>query len=104
VQSFGLVTKEDIGKSIEEVQRIRKTTGHNKILVDTTKQEKMPDTISIFQLFSNFPKEFMCALLLNRYQDTEDDLSFVENVGANRGVRLQLFYDKEKALEWLTDK
>jgi hypothetical protein len=101
VESFGEVSKADIAQSISNVRQILIEKGINKILVDARKQETMPSTMGIFNLFSTFPREFRLALLAAQSQETEEDLSFAETVGMNRGVRLRIFYEKAQALRWL---
>ena len=101
VYSYGKSSREDIAKAISEVQQIFADRGFNKILADTTKQDAMPSTIDIFNLFSNFPREFRTAIVLNKNQKTEKDLSFAKTVGVNRCVLIKIFYDRELALQWL---
>ncbi len=101
VQSYGVVTKEDIAESITKVRQILDTEGISKILVDTTRQETMPSTIGIFELFSTFPREFMLALLIQPSQATAEDISFAETVGLNRGIQVKVFYEQGHALQWL---
>ncbi len=104
VESYGLVSEEDIEKSIEKIHQIQSETGINKILVDTTRQESMPDTIGIFRIFSTFPRDFKLALLCHRSQATADDLIFGENVGVNRGVQVSMFEEELQALKWLNNQ
>lgn len=101
VRSYGKSSREDIARAISEAQQVLADRGFNKILVDTTGQDAMPSTIDIFDLFSKFPREFKTAMVLDRNQKTERDLSFAETVGMNRGVPVRIFYDGELALEWL---
>ena len=101
VQSYGIVSKEDIVDSMIQARRIFDTKGFNRILVDTTKQEKMPTITDIFDLFSTFPREFRLAMLIQESQVTAEDISFTETVGVNRGVRVKIFHEKEQAMHWL---
>ncbi len=101
VESYGVVSKEDIAESITKVRQLLNEKGINRILVDTTGQETMPDTIGIFDLFSTFPREFRLALLVQKSQATAEDIRFLETVGVNRGILVQIFHEGEKALQWL---
>ena len=103
VESHGVVSEKDIGESIEKVRKILNEKGMNRILVDTTRQEIMPDTMGIFRLFSTFPRDFKLAVLRKPSQVTADDLVFAENVGANRGVQIRLFEEESQALQWLNN-
>jgi hypothetical protein len=101
VQSYGVVTRDDIAESIASIREIFDSEGINKVLVDTTGQEKMPNTIDTFELFAAFPRAFRLALLIQQSQVTERDIAFAETVGFNRGVQVKIFHDKEPALRWL---
>ncbi len=101
VFSYAKSSKKDIAKAISEAQQIFRDRGFNKILADTTKQDAMPNTIDVFELFSNFPREFRTAMVLNKNQKTKKDLIFAETVAENRGVRIKIFYDRELAIQWL---
>ena len=52
VDSYGVVTKDDISSSIEKIQQIQEETDVGKLLVDTTGQGTLPSTIEIFEIFS----------------------------------------------------
>lgn len=101
IRSSGIVSKEDIFNSIQKSRQAYAEIGISKIFVDTTKQEKMPGTVDLFNLFANFPREFALALLATKNQVTVEDILFAENVAVNRGVQMKIFYDSDKAVEWL---
>lgn len=101
VKSYGVVTKADISNSIKLIQQIQQETGVDKLLVDTTGQESLPNAIEIFEIFSVYPGEIKTALLVNKSQTTADDVEFVETVALNRGKSMQVHYDRELALRWL---
>ncbi|MFC1604120.1 hypothetical protein ACFL5F_03745 [Planctomycetota bacterium] len=65
------------------------------------RQETMPGIIGIYDLFSNFLREFKLALVIKESQATVKDISFAETVGVNRSVRVKIFHKKEQALHWL---
>ena len=104
IYSYAKSSKEDIAKAISEAQQIFADRGFNKILTDTSKQDAMPSTIDIFDLFSNFPREFRTAMVLDKNQKTEKDLSFAETVAVNRGIQIKIFFDRELALQWLDEE
>lgn len=101
VLSYGLVTKEEITESVTKINQIFDKEMINKILVDTTRQETMPSTIGIFDIFSTFSQEYKLAMLIRESQATAADISFVETVVLNRGVQVKIFYEKKQALQWL---
>jgi hypothetical protein len=101
VESFGNVSRDDISQSIAKVRELFVEKGLSKILVDTRKQDEVPDTMDIFELFSTFPRELRIALLVEQSQSTKDDLDLAETVGVNRGVHVRILDEKESALQWL---
>lgn len=101
IESYSVITKVDIAESISKVQQILNDKGINKILVDTTKQDTMPSTLAIFDLYSTFPQEFRIAILIQKSQVTAEDISSAETVAVNRGVLMKVFCEKEPALQWL---
>ena len=104
VESYDEVSKEDIAHSISLIREVFIEKQFSKILVDTRRQTTMPDTMGIFELFSDFPREYRLAIIIKPGQPTEEALIFAENVGRNRGVSMKLFEDKESAMKWLDDK
>lgn len=101
VRSFGVVTRDDIAGSIEQILQIQEETGFDRLLVDTTEQQVMPDPVDIFELFSTYPGKIKTALLLDRSQATAKDIEFVETVALNRGKAVKIHLDLEQALLWL---
>ena len=101
VQDYDNVSKEDVDKSISEARHILATKGIDKILVDTTKIETMPNTLAIYDVFSTMPGEFKIAMLVQESQATAREFSFGETVASNRGLRVKIFNEKDRALEWL---
>lgn len=100
IKSFGVVSKKDIKSSIAKATQINEEIGINKVLVDTTEQESMPNTFDIFFLFSRFPRDLRVALLANQDQSTLKDIIFSGTVAVNRGITVRIFKSREKALSW----
>ncbi len=98
-----MVEEGDIENSIKLITKINEQSGVNKVLVDTTEQESMPNTFSEFSIFSEFPRNFRVALLANQEQPTVEDIRFVETVAQNRGIQMQVFNTRKEALEWLEE-
>jgi hypothetical protein len=103
IESHGVVSKDDIAASFEKLREILREKDIHKILVDTTKQEMMPTTGEIYELFSSFPPEFKMALLIDETQATANDVSLVEAVTVNRAIATRLFSDRDEAIAWLTE-
>lgn len=102
VQSFGVVTKADILDSIDRIQQLQKKHRTEQLLVDTTRQDSLPNPIEIFEIFSMYPREIKTALLVNKSQETAKDVELVETVALNRGNRIRIFHERGTALEWLS--
>jgi hypothetical protein len=101
IESSGEVTGDDVAGSIEQALQILSEQGFNKILVDTTGQKSMASTPEIFKLFSDFPREFILAMITEQSQVTAKDIAFAETVGVNRGRMMKVFHSEEEALLWL---
>lgn len=100
-QSYGEVTVADIAGSIAQARQIQSQTGINRMLVDTTRQQSLPSTIEMLEIFSRYPRDLKTALVVDASQVTADDVEFVETVGVNRGKNMRLHFDRERALRWL---
>lgn len=101
IRSYGAVSKEDIGSSMSEIQRVRENDGLDRVLVDATEQDSMPRTFDIFDLFSTFPRNIRCAIIVVKKQHNFPDLRFAETVSVNNNVDLRLFETRESAIDWL---
>ncbi len=101
IKSYGVVSKNDIKESIAKIKQIYNEIGINKIIVDTTKQESMPDTMGIFDIFTTFPRDFKVALIRNDGQVTSEDIHFIETIAHNRGIMIKAFSSIDDAKEWL---
>jgi len=64
---------------------------------------KIIDAVEHFRRYSENSGVYRLAFVLQGNYD-RTDLRFVENVGYNRGIRIEHFYDKNKAIEWLKSK
>jgi len=101
VESFGLVTKDDISESINAARELHDSKDVVKILVDATKQNKMPGTVDIYNLFANLPLKFKIAILARESGANFNDLKFGVTVAKNRGTLIKLYTEKQEALDWL---
>lgn len=101
VYSYGNVTGEILDATVKQIKRIEKETGINKVLVDTTKQKSMPDTITLYEFANNLPRDFMYAIVISEKQSTKPEQDFFETVAHNRGFVVNEFTSKEEAIAWL---
>ncbi len=103
IESYGEVSRGDIAESIEKVEQIREETGIGKLFVDTTAQQKLPNPVELFEIFSAFPRKYKAAILMQCSQITAGDVEFLETVAINRGKSLKIHGDREQALQWLAE-
>ena len=101
VDSYGEVTSEDSQASLALLEQLLRETGTNLVLSDTRRQEATPSTIDVFQFGSQLPRSIRLAVIVSAEQPTADDVSFVSDVAANRGVEIKIFSTREEALKWL---
>jgi len=103
INSFGVVSVEDVSKSINQINNILKKTGINKLLFNSLNQKKIPKTFDIHSLISKFSPKITIAILRQESQATADDMYFVETVGLNKGLQIKIFNDRAMALQWLSE-
>ena len=101
IQSYGVVTKENIAESITKIKELNANTTVSTILVDTTEQEKLPDAFKLLELAKTFPRGMKVAMLIKETQPTKKDIHFVETANLNRGVDVKYFTDINQAMDWL---
>jgi hypothetical protein len=104
---------EGIEDSLEENKQIHqmivnvcKNHQCERVLIDDRKVTYTASIISLYQLAEYYAKVDMprqikrAAILASpKYKETND---FFEDTSRNRGINLRLFYDLEKAEQWLT--
>ena len=102
IDSSGDVDKRDLYSSLQSVLEIVEKTGLKKVLVDTTKQTKLPT----IQVLHRFGKELSTRARMLKHAVTvsqlpHNDLQFIETVSVNRGVNMRIFDSVDHALAWL---
>jgi hypothetical protein len=101
VRSYGIVSANDMASSIESVKKISKKTGIDRVLVDASDLQAMPDTVDIYDLANEFPRRTWIAVVGSEDQTSFRDLVFGETVATNRGVYIRVFTSEADALKWL---
>ncbi len=105
---------EGIEDSLEENKKIHqmivnlcKNHHYDRVLIDDRKVTYTASIISLYQLAEYYAKVDIprqikrAAILANpKYKESND---FFENTSRNRGINLRLFYDLERAEQWLTE-
>lgn len=101
VRSYGVVSRDDIAASMDQIRKAIAEQGIHRVLVDTLEQETMPGTIDVFHLFSTLPKSLRAAIVVRADQSTAKSQKFAETVSQNRGINVRVFHTEEEALAWL---
>ena len=99
VESFGKTTIDDWKNSLAQVIQIRKETKCSQVLVDARQQNKLLDTMELYEFGSSLPSEYQFAVITS--DNTLNDPYFLETVARNRGKPVQLFRTFKEALGWL---
>jgi hypothetical protein len=58
VESYGVVSLEDLKGSLEAVARIRQERGYTRVFVDATQQTSFPSTFPVFEFGSRLARRF----------------------------------------------
>jgi hypothetical protein len=104
ITSLGKITENDLHNSRMLVREICRQRGLNKILVDATGQTNSLPTMAAFVharilAEDDFFRKAKHAIIVS--EQTNKDLHFLETAAYNRGGRVRLFSNREKALSWL---
>ena len=90
----------DWKKSLKEVLQISEETGIYRVLVDVRKQEKLANTLDLYDFGAGLPKHIAFAVLCELHLA---DHRFIENVAMNRGIQVKDFNMEEDAISWLLE-
>lgn len=103
----GRITKDDIKNCRQKIQTIINSGDPIYVLCDLFKAEFKATIADMYygpESFTNMKlsKSSRIAILLTENHISWREIKFLETVSTNRGWRLQIFTDKEKAIDWLT--
>lgn len=104
VESFGDVSIEDLKVSLQEVIKLRRVTGYNRVLVNASEETSLPSPFAVFQFASQLA-ESMRTLKIGviRSKKLQEELRFLETVSRNRGAEIELFDTEESTVAWLNN-
>ncbi len=103
VESFGVVTSEDLSASLREVFEQLKQGGPTRVYVDATRAEEYPDTFPLFEFGTDLAamvRRLKFAVVCTPVVETK--MRFLETVTTNRGLRVKLFPSEAEAMAWLS--
>lgn len=104
------MTPEELQAAVAETIRLAMETGHRLFLGDCTALRQAPSTSDIYTLFEAIERTGLAheareAMVLPETvppgSDVAENLRFFEDLAVNRGFRVQVFADRQVALEWL---
>jgi argininosuccinate lyase len=102
VDSFGVIKIEDLRNSMQEVARIHKEQGLNRVFVDATKETEFPSELSAYEFGTEMAESMMdIKIAVITSQKMKNIIRFLETVAQNRGAQLQIFDAEDEALAWL---
>ena len=106
IKLSGEVLTDSLVECRAEAVSLLKTNKCNRLLVDATdeapRREVTDDYHFTSEHASHFPLGTRHAVLVQASE--QDYMQFVENVARNRGVDMNLFVDRDHALNWLLDR
>ena len=105
VDSYGVVTQEDLIGSMREVSRIHRERGLTRVLVDATRETSLPSTFPLYEFGSDLARALRAVrFALVPAPDLKEDLTFLETVAINRGLEVEIFDSVPDAIQRLTQE
>lgn len=101
IESYGSVSYETILLSIQKIKKINDETGIEHILVDARKQESMPREFFLYEFASNLPEHLKFAIIISREQDIVKAMELIKITALEKGIRVEIFENRQEALDWL---
>jgi hypothetical protein len=104
------MTPDDLQAAVAETIRLAMETGHRLFLGDCTALRQAPSASDIYAMFEAIARTGLAheareAMLLPEVvapgSDVAENLRFFEDLSVNRGFRVQVFADRQAALDWL---
>ena len=102
----GVLKNSDLFDAVHETLALAQTHGRHLFLGDCT---TLSGGHSMFDLYylakeissNNISRTFKEAVLLSPTPTFLDKINFWETIGINRGFRVRIFHDRQKAVDWL---
>lgn len=105
VDSFDVVTVEDVSKSIDECMKLFNEFDTKNLIVDVSKQTVTLDYLETFELCKNdltrLPEDLNIAYVISN--PPKQPHQFFKLITSNSGIRVKLFHDTEGAVKWLNE-
>ena len=107
VEEHDEVTEQDFVDSVDAIRRLSQQYACMGVLVDTTRQTTPTDVSNLYERATHAAARLQIlglslAIVVN--EQLRKPHEFFENVAVNRGVTVQVFYDRETAIAWLQSR
>jgi hypothetical protein len=105
VDSFGVISIEDLRTSMRRVAELHKEQGLNKVFVDATKETAFPPTVPTFEFGTELAQAMIdLRIAVITSEKMKNVIRFLETVAQNRGAQVQIFDSEEAAFDWLNEE
>jgi hypothetical protein len=102
VDAYGEVTVADFHNFVQYLSEIIESFNVKGILVDHGKVESLPDFVNIFNMGSQAGQQLDKLKIAFVYPlELEERYNLFRNSGNTRGANIQLFLERDRALNWL---
>ena len=104
----GDITKHELSESASEFIALEENKGLNRFLVDTTEMLSVSSLMDVYDLPANqyvdedADRLGRVALIPPKSSQAKEAVRFYETVCQNRGWMVQVFEERQAAIEWLT--
>jgi hypothetical protein len=105
VDSYGVISIDDLRQSMETVERIHQEQGLNKVFVDATKETAFPSTLPTFEFGTELAQSMAnVRIAVITSERMKNVIRFLETVAQNRGAEVQIFDSTDAAFDWLKEE
>ena len=102
IKSIGVVTVEDLKKSLSEIIKLKNESHFNRIFVDHKEATLFPTSVPAFNFGADISRVLRgTSIALVTSQRTEYDINFFKDVVNAGGGNVHVFNSEIPALQWL---
>lgn len=101
IDSYGLISKDDMLTSINTINRHYKNKKISKVIIDARKQESMPSLKDIVSLTGKLPKKIKLAVICPSSQETHRSVWITSKWNKKNGSDVKMFDTCSEAFDWL---
>lgn len=101
VRLYGVVSREDLFSALELTKALLRETNINKVLVDTSEEEELPNILVLEDFGTSIPRYMKVAMVVTDGQPTAMRARHIGNIASVKGAKTATFATREDALAWL---